>query len=73
MKREPDKGAPDASSLICSKCKVHLELREVSIDYLGYHFDSEKVPRCPKCGLIYVSEELVNGKVTMLETVLEDK
>ena len=61
------------SNLVCSKCNLPLELREISIDYLDYHFDNEKVPRCPKCGLIYISEELVNGKVTKLEILLEDK
>lgn len=61
------------TTLICSKCNLPLELREVSVDYLDYHFENEKVPRCPKCGLIYISEELVKGKVTMLETLLEDK
>jgi hypothetical protein len=61
------------SDLMCSKCRVPLELREVTIDYLEYHFDNEKVPRCPKCGLIYISEELVNGKVTKIETLLEEK
>jgi hypothetical protein len=60
-------------NLICSKCNLPLELKAISIDYLDYHFDKEKVPRCPKCGLIYISEDFVNGKVTKLETTLEDK
>lgn len=58
--------------LICTKCNLYLELKDSSFDYLGFHFN-EKVPRCPKCGQIYISEELVNGKVTMLETTLEEK
>jgi hypothetical protein len=61
------------SNLICSKCNLPLELREISVDYLGHHFDNEKVPRCPKCGVIYISEEFVKGKITMVETLLEDK
>ncbi|MGI6492065.1 MAG: DVU_1557 family redox protein [Pelotomaculum sp.] len=60
-------------NLICSKCQIPLEPANIEIDYLGYHFDNEKVPRCPKCGLIYISEELVKGKITLLETSLEDK
>lgn len=59
-------------NLICTKCNLVLEMMEASVDYLGYHFN-EKVPRCPKCGQIYVSEELVNGKVTLLESTLEEK
>ncbi len=67
-------GAPQKmNNLICSKCKLPLELKAISIDYLDYHFDNEKVPRCPKCGLIYISEDYVNGKATKLETTLEDK
>jgi hypothetical protein len=64
---------PNMSNMICSKCKLPLEFKAVSIDYLDYHFNNEKVPRCPKCGIIYLSEEFVNGKATKLETTLEDK
>ena len=61
------------SQLICSKCGLALELRDITIDYLDYHFENEKALRCPKCGLIYIPEEVVNGKVTKLETLLEEK
>ncbi|MDD2503751.1 MAG: hypothetical protein PHG58_07870 [Clostridia bacterium] len=49
-----------------------MELAEATVEYLGYHI-KEKIPRCPKCRQIYISEELVDGKVTMLETSLEEK
>lgn len=58
--------------LTCSKCKLSLEMKDMTIDYLGYHL-VQKVPRCPKCGQIYISEELVESKITLLEMSLEEK
>lgn len=58
--------------MICSKCGVELELLEVSAEYLGHHF-SEKLPRCPECGQIFVSEELASGKIADVELTLEQK
>jgi len=60
------------TKIVCSKCNLPLEEKEVSIDYLGFHFN-EKAPRCPQCGLIYISEDLVKTKVSALETTLEEK
>lgn len=37
--------------LVCTKCKLPLEAATITVDYLGYRFDNEKVLRCPKCGL----------------------
>ena len=42
------------------------------VDYLENRF-IEKVPRCPVCGQIYISEELVNGKIASVEATLEQK
>jgi NAD-dependent SIR2 family protein deacetylase len=60
-------------NLYCSKCGLPLEERTVSVNYLGFHIENEKLPRCPKCGQFYVSEVLVKGKVNSLETSLEEK
>jgi hypothetical protein len=30
-------------------------------------------PRCPVCGQVYISEEIVNGKMKEVEIALEDK
>ncbi len=59
-------------NIICTKCNLPLEEAEAAVEYLGYHI-KEKIPRCPKCGQIYISEELVKSKVAMLETSLEEK
>ena len=42
--------------LKCSRCDCELELIEVAAEYLGHRF-AEKIPGCPKCGQVYISEE----------------
>ena len=58
--------------LICSKCRCGLELIDMHITYLERHF-THKVPRCPKCGQVFISEELAEGKMAQLEKSLEEK
>lgn len=45
---------------------------DAKFTYLGKHF-SHKVLRCPSCGQVFFSEELVNGKVKQLEYSMEEK
>jgi hypothetical protein len=40
--------------------------------YLG-HTVSVKALRCPKCGQVCFSEELVRGRISEAEMTLEDK
>lgn len=63
---------PSGTQLICCKCNVPLELGTISFSYLAHNFSTE-LPKCPQCGQVYLSEELVTGKVTQVETELEDK
>lgn len=60
------------SMLICLKCNIPLEMMTTNFSYLGFNFSTE-VPTCPKCRQIFLSEELVRGKVTEVEMGLEDK
>lgn len=60
------------SLLICLKCNVPLEMHTNNFSYLGFNF-STKVPTCSICGQMFLSEELVRGKVTEVEMGLEDK
>ncbi len=56
----------------CCKCNVELELIKTTFLYLGnemYH----PVPRCPKCGQVFIPEELALGKIATVEQQLEDK
>ena len=60
------------NGLICARCGVPLEKSETKFDYLGHKF-THQVPKCPVCGMVYVSEELVGGRIQEVETMLEDK
>ncbi len=58
--------------LICQKCNVPLELLKTDFTYLRHQF-SEKVPRCPKCGMAYIDEKLVQEKMIPVEQLVEEK
>ncbi len=62
----------EEKKLICCKCKKELEPRKTDFTYLGYSFFTE-LPRCPECGLVYISEELVKGRISEVEMQMEDK
>lgn len=63
---------PNVTDLICAACDVPLEMGKVEASYLGQTFPVE-LPRCPRCGFVYVSEELASGKMLKVEQALEDK
>jgi ferredoxin len=69
---EKDRKAAAAEDMICARCGVPLEPAETKFSYLGHAF-SHPVPKCPVCGQVYISEELVNGKISEVEALLEDK
>ena len=56
----------------CLKCGVPLVKGNAVFGYLGNAFPVE-LPVCPKCGFVFVPEELAMGKVLSVEKVLEDK
>ena len=58
--------------LTCRKCGVGLVKANAVFGYLDNAFPVE-LPVCPKCGFVYVPEELAVGKVLSVEKVLEDK
>jgi len=58
--------------LICLKCQAILVSGQVVFEYLGHEFRAA-VPRCPCCGQIYLSGELVRGKMAEVEREMEDK
>lgn len=62
----------ELADLICCQCNVKLELIKTNFIYLRHSFASE-VPKCPQCGQIFISEDLVKGKVIPVEHLLEDK
>ncbi len=58
--------------LMCDKCNVQMELIEVQFKYLSRSF-RYKVPRCPECGQVSLPEELVTGRMSEVESMIEEK
>lgn len=56
----------------CGKCNLALTGKKASFTYLGHTF-SHEVPRCPKCGKVFIPRELAEGKMAEVELQLEDK
>ncbi len=70
MSRE--KSASAENLLICLQCDLPLEMGKVNVAYLRSMFPVD-LPRCPKCGQAFISEELALGKMAEVEKILEDK
>lgn len=62
----------DAELMICDLCKIKMEMKEATFEYLDRTF-KHKVLRCPSCGQVYVSEALAKGRMREVESLLEDK
>ncbi|MCI7146429.1 MAG: DNA-binding protein [Clostridiales bacterium] len=58
--------------IICDRCGVEMELMEVQFRYLTRDF-RYKVPRCPECGQVSLTEDLVTGKMADVEAMIEEK
>ncbi|SMD11571.1 DVU_1557 family redox protein [Sporomusa malonica] len=59
-------------NIVCVKCGIKLTLGKVTLSYLGSSFPVE-LYKCSACGLVYIPEELANGKMQQVEAALEDK
>jgi hypothetical protein len=51
---------------------AELEERAVAIAYPGASV-SVKLPSCPACGLVLVSEDVATGKMAEVERAMEDR
>lgn len=56
----------------CGICGCKLEPAGVSFSYLDSKFALTAM-RCPKCGNIFISEELADGRIHYTESFLEDR
>jgi hypothetical protein len=59
-------------SPLCEGCSLELVERPVRLRYLDVTFEVE-LPACPRCGQVYVTEELARGRIRDVEMSLEDK
>jgi len=56
----------------CAKCGLALVPKKTTFEYLGHTF-SHEVPVCPRCGAVFISQELAEGRMAEVEEQLEDK
>jgi ribosomal protein S27AE len=63
---------PEDLEWICGKCGGRLKVSPVNVEYMGNTFAAE-LPKCPRCGLVMVSETVALGKMAEVEQILEDK
>ena len=64
--------AAESSPWVCANCGLPLEVSKVDVGYLGNAFPVDLL-KCPKCGLVFVPEDLALGKMVDVEKQLEDK
>ncbi len=65
-------GPHEAEGWSCAKCGVPLEMQKVEVGYMGSKYPVN-LPRCPRCGLVFIPEQLALGKMAEVEKLLEDK
>lgn len=63
---------PASTPWLCANCNLELQPAKVSIAYLGSAFPVDLL-RCPKCGIVYIPENLALGRMADVEKTLEDK
>jgi hypothetical protein len=51
---------------------MELVSKKTVLSYLG-HTVAHEVPTCPKCGKVFIPEELAEGRMAEVEQQLEDK
>ena len=56
----------------CGACSTELVPKKIVLAYMG-HTVAHEVPTCPKCGKVYICEELAEGRMSEVEQALEDK
>ena len=56
----------------CMKCDEELVPTKTVLTYLGHQMTYD-FPRCPKCGQVFVPEDIARGKMREVEITLEDK
>jgi 4-hydroxy-3-methylbut-2-en-1-yl diphosphate synthase IspG/GcpE len=59
-------------SITCTRCEELLVPKKTVFNYMGRSFTHD-VPCCPKCGRVFITQELAEGKMAEVEEQLEDK
>ncbi|MBQ6361732.1 MAG: YgiT-type zinc finger protein [Lachnospiraceae bacterium] len=58
--------------MICLECGTELVPQKTVFKYMDHQM-THVVPRCPKCGKVFISAELAETKIADVEAELEDK
>ena len=58
--------------MLCGRCNLGLVKSKVKLMYLNMKFE-EDLYKCPKCGQVFVPEQLATGKILDVEMALEEK
>ena len=64
--------ADEKMVLRCCKCGDELVMKKAVLEYLGYSI-AHDLPTCPRCGKVYISKELAEGRMYEVEQTLEEK
>lgn len=56
----------------CHNCDIFLAIGTATLMYMGNKIKA-RLPVCPQCGFVFISEELALGKMAEVEQILEDK
>jgi len=51
---------------------MELKPEKTYFSYLGHSYYAD-ILKCPGCGEVYIPEELAKGRMSEVETMLEDK
>ena len=65
-------GASEAAPILCGRHGVELQPGKIELTYQGHTFPVDALI-CPVCGLAFVSEDLVRGRMREVEQTLEEK
>jgi len=72
MKTGYNESVSNENGLYCFCCNEPLISEKVFLTYLRSTFPTQLL-KCPKCGLVYIDEEMVTTKAVEVEMVLEEK
>ncbi len=62
----------EAGHWLCNACGTELTFGMIEVHYMGSGYPVE-LPSCPKCGQVFITEDLATIKMAEIEKLLEDK
>ena len=72
MKTGYDAKIVNESGLYCYRCDEILVSSKVFLQYLASGFPTQLL-KCPKCGIVYIDENMIMTKAVDVERTIEEK